>query len=110
VRFPSPLSKPDVPISSIRVSDGFHDSDSRRRACTNLLEAEHLKLLSHTVNQLRQYHQLPRASDHQCRQRVAERQDPVGEIHGKGFRNKQNFIHAIYFDCGGLDLAPSSTK
>jgi len=28
----------------------------------------------------------------------------------RGFRNKQNFIHAIYFDCGGLDLAPSSTK
>ena len=29
----------------------------------------------------------------------------------RGFRNKQNFIHAIYFHCGGLDLAPlSSTK
>lgn len=26
----------------------------------------------------------------------------------RGFRNKQNFIHAIYFHCGGLDLAPSS--
>ena len=24
----------------------------------------------------------------------------------RGFRNKQNFIHAIYFHCGGLDLAP----
>ena len=22
-----------------------------------------------------------------------------------GFRNKQNFIHGIYFHCGGLDLA-----
>jgi transposase len=28
----------------------------------------------------------------------------------RGFRNKQNFIHAIYFHCGGLDLAPASTK
>lgn len=28
----------------------------------------------------------------------------------RGFRNKQNFIHAIYFHCGGLDLAPSATK
>jgi transposase len=28
----------------------------------------------------------------------------------RGFRNKQNFIHAIYFHCGGLDLAPVSTK
>jgi transposase len=25
----------------------------------------------------------------------------------RGFRNKQNFINAIYFHCGGLDLAPS---
>lgn len=24
----------------------------------------------------------------------------------RGFRNKQNFIHAIYFHCGGLHLAP----
>jgi len=24
----------------------------------------------------------------------------------RGFRNKQNFIHAIYFHCGGLNLAP----
>jgi hypothetical protein len=23
----------------------------------------------------------------------------------RGFRNKQNFINAIYFHCGGLDLA-----
>ncbi len=28
----------------------------------------------------------------------------------QGFRNKQNFINAIYFHCGGLDLAPESTK
>ena len=28
----------------------------------------------------------------------------------RGFRNVQNFVHAIYFHCGGLDLAPSSTK
>src|SRR5687768_5692860 len=28
----------------------------------------------------------------------------------RGFRNKQNFIHAIYFHCGGLDLAPRPTK
>ena len=28
----------------------------------------------------------------------------------RGFRNKQNFIHAIYFHCGSLDLAPESTK
>jgi hypothetical protein len=23
----------------------------------------------------------------------------------RGFRNKQNFVHAIYFHCGGLDMA-----
>lgn len=28
----------------------------------------------------------------------------------RGFRNKQNLIHAIYFHRGGLDLAPSSTN
>ena len=28
----------------------------------------------------------------------------------RGFRNKQNFINAIYFHCGGLDLAPQATK
>jgi transposase len=28
----------------------------------------------------------------------------------RGFRNQQNFINAIYFHCGGLDLAPASTK
>ena len=28
----------------------------------------------------------------------------------RGFRNKRNFIHAIYFHCGGLDLAPQPTK
>jgi transposase len=28
----------------------------------------------------------------------------------RGFRNKRNFIHAIYFHCGGLDLAPEATK
>ena len=28
----------------------------------------------------------------------------------RGFRNKQNFIHAIYLHCGGLDLAPAATK
>lgn len=28
----------------------------------------------------------------------------------RGFRNKKNFIHAIYFHCGGLDLAPGPTK
>lgn len=28
----------------------------------------------------------------------------------RGFRNQQNFIHAIYFHCGGLDLAPEATK
>jgi len=28
----------------------------------------------------------------------------------RGFRNKQNFINAIYFHCGGLDLAPVSTN
>lgn len=28
----------------------------------------------------------------------------------RGFRNKQNFIHAIYFHCGGLNLAPEATK
>jgi transposase len=27
-----------------------------------------------------------------------------------GFRNRQNFVHAIYFHCGGLDMAPESTK
>ena len=26
----------------------------------------------------------------------------------RGFRNKQNFINAIYFHCGGLDLAPKT--
>jgi len=26
----------------------------------------------------------------------------------RGFRNKRNFIHAIYFHCGGFDLAPQA--
>jgi transposase len=28
----------------------------------------------------------------------------------RDFRNKQNFVHAIYFHCGGLDMAPEATK
>jgi len=28
----------------------------------------------------------------------------------RGFRNPQNFVNAIYFHCGGLNLAPESTK
>ncbi len=28
----------------------------------------------------------------------------------RGFRNKQNFIHAIYFNCGSLEMAPLSKK
>jgi transposase len=28
----------------------------------------------------------------------------------RGYRNKQNFINAIYFHCGGLDMAPLPTK
>jgi transposase len=28
----------------------------------------------------------------------------------RGFRNRQNFVHAIYFHCGGLNLAPEATK
>src|SRR5262245_56710121 len=28
----------------------------------------------------------------------------------RGYRNKQNFINAIYFHCGGLDMNPSPTK
>ena len=28
----------------------------------------------------------------------------------RGFRNRQNSVHAIYFHCGGLDLAAQSTK
>ena len=27
----------------------------------------------------------------------------------RGFRNFDHFVDAIYFHCGGLDLAPSST-
>jgi transposase len=26
----------------------------------------------------------------------------------RGFRNKKNFVHAIYFHCGGLDLMPAT--
>jgi transposase len=26
----------------------------------------------------------------------------------RGFRNKENFINAIYFHCAGLDLAPAT--
>jgi transposase len=28
----------------------------------------------------------------------------------RGYRNKRNFINAIYFHCGGLDMSPSPTK
>ena len=28
----------------------------------------------------------------------------------RSFRNKQHFIHAIYFHCGGLDLGPAATN
>jgi hypothetical protein len=28
----------------------------------------------------------------------------------RGFRSRRNFVHAIYFPCGGLDLAPGATK
>ena len=28
---------------------------------------------------------------------------------GRGFRNFDNFVNAIYFHCGGLNLAPAPT-
>jgi len=28
----------------------------------------------------------------------------------RGFRNQKHFVRAIYFHCGGLDLAPEATK
>jgi transposase len=28
----------------------------------------------------------------------------------RGFRDKKNFIHAVSFHCGGLDMAHLSTK
>jgi hypothetical protein len=28
----------------------------------------------------------------------------------RGFRSKRSFINAIYFRCGGLDLAPAAAK
>jgi len=28
----------------------------------------------------------------------------------RGFRNLRNFIHAIYFHCGGLDLYPAAVR
>jgi hypothetical protein len=35
----------------------------------------------------------------------------MGEVHGpRGFRNKQNFIHAICFHRDGLDLAAAAAK
>jgi len=34
----------------------------------------------------------------------------MGEVHGTGFRNRQNFIIAIYFRCGGFDMNPVPTK
>jgi hypothetical protein len=27
-----------------------------------------------------------------------------------GFRNRRSFVHAIYFHCGGLDLAAGDTE
>jgi hypothetical protein len=30
------------------------------------------------------------------------------EVHARGFRNKTNFVTAIYFHCGGLDLMPAT--
>jgi len=34
----------------------------------------------------------------------------MGEVRGTGFRKKRNFTNAIYFHCGGLDLAPQATE
>lgn len=28
----------------------------------------------------------------------------------RGFRNKTNFVSAVYFHCGGLDLMPAPTE
>jgi hypothetical protein len=30
------------------------------------------------------------------------------DAHGGDFRSKKNFVTAIYFHCGGLDLMPST--
>ena len=42
-------------------------------------------------------------------QRGVELKDSMGKATARGFRNQQNFINAIYFHCGKLDLAPSPT-
>jgi transposase len=41
---------------------------------------------------------------------VRSRLQPMIQVAGMLFRNKQNFVHAIYFHCGGLDMAPEATK
>jgi len=35
---------------------------------------------------------------------------PSGTDQARGFRNRQIFINAIYFHCGGLDMNPVPTK
>ncbi len=41
-----------------------------------------------------------------CSQRVPDAKIEWVKYKASGFRNQKNFISAIYFHCGGLDLAP----
>ena len=52
---------------------------------------------------------LPQARRHERCQREPERQDPMVKYTARGFRNFQNFVNAIYFHCGGLNLSPAPT-
>ena len=59
----------------------------------------------------REHHHLSAPSSDQRRQRVHQRQDSMGEVHGTRISGiNKNFANAIYFHCGGLDLAPDATK
>jgi len=50
--------------------------------------------------------QLHRLPTHECGHGGTERQDPWIKYSSRGFRNRERFKLAIYFHCGGLNLAP----
>jgi hypothetical protein len=59
---------------------------------------------------VREHRHLLAASRHQCGQRIDQRQDPMGEIHGAWIRNNRTLFTPSTFTVAGLTWLLKLTK
>jgi hypothetical protein len=62
---------------------------------------------AHAETAAEEHPDLPAPPDHQRGQRIVNSKVQCAKCTARGFRNKRNSQTAIYFHCGGRDMAPS---